>query len=264
MEEVAKALFTSTKIGILLIFLTWTVQAQKLPSIQTATVNAPKDIKIDGRPAEWPSFEAYNNAVECYYTISNDAENLYLVVQATDHSIIQKLVAGGITLTIKNVDKKSTIMPVSLTYPLVPPMYSPGVSYTLRSNKTLSDSQLSALNTQVSGHIKEIPVVGAKGIADSVISIYNDLGIKAAGLIDLKKAYTCEIAIPLKYIDQLFDASGSFRYRLQLNGLDTSGKDGTIVVGGHSSDPLESAVSHDSSIFLISPTYLQGTYTLAR
>jgi len=257
MKQVLSIIFLSA--------LALATRAQKLPSVQTSSVIAPNNIKIDGSPMEWTGgFQAYNGATEIYYTIANDNECLYLVVQATDDGIIQKIVAGGITLTLRSADKKSTVMPATISYPIVPAVYSQGVSYKLRTNKILSAAQLQALNTQISGHIKEIPITGARGIADSSVSVYNDLGIKAAGLIDKQKIYTCEIALPLKYIQQVFDASGSCRYRLQVNGLDTSGKDGIIVIGGKAVNASDEPVDHGASYFLTSPTYLQGVYTLAK
>lgn len=237
-------------------------QAQKLPEVQTASVKAPGDIKIDGKPTEWLKFEAYNNANEFFYTISNDNNNLYLVVQATYHAIISKIVDGGITLTIKNSDKTSKTVPFTITYPYM--LNPPSVSYTLRTNKTFSDGQLTALNTQISGPIKEIPLTGAKGLNEESISIYNNLGIKANGLVDHQKAYTIELAVPLKYMEQVIDANGKFSYRLQVNGLDTSGKNGIVVVGGRGAEPSAAPVSDSNANFLVSPTYLDGTYTLAK
>ncbi len=238
--------------------------AQKLPNTQTISVLASKDIRIDGKANEWTHYEAYNHALDCYYIMSNDTENLYLTIQATYHGAIQKIAAGGITLTIKNIDKKNDAPPVAITYPLVPDAYSAGISYKLRNNETFTDKQLLELNTQMSGHIKEIPLTGAKGIADSSVSIYNDLGIKAAGLINHEKVYTSELAVPLKYLEQVINASGKFAYRIQLNGLDTSGKGGFIVIGGRPSDPSAVAVNTDSQSYMTSPTYLQSSYTLAK
>jgi hypothetical protein len=239
-----------------------TLRAQSLPKVQTVSVRAPKDIKIDGIPTEWPKFGAYNNATEFYYTISNDDNNLYLAVQATYHAIISKIVDGGITLTIKNSDKSNKVEPFTITYPYM--LNPPSVSYPLRTNKTFSDKQLSALNKEISGPIKEIPLTGAKGIKGDSISIYNDLGIKANGIVDHQKAYTIELAIPLKYIEQVIDANSNFSYRLQVNGLDTSGKNGIVVVGGRGSEPSAAPVSDSNANFLVSPTYFEGTYTLAK
>lgn len=270
MKNLITFLLKNSAVIVLLLNGIQTVQAQKLPTIQTGSVKAPENIKIDGKPTEWPKFEAYNNATEFFYTISNDKNNLYLAVQATYHGIIAKIVAGGITFTIKNNDKINQITPFAITYPYYMEDRQGtwnrprNVSYDLRSNPILSESQRSLLNDQISGLVKEIPLTGAKGINDASISIYNELGIKANGLVDSQKAYTCEIAIPLKYIEQVIDANGKFNYRLQVNGLDTSGKNGTVVIGGRGLDPSASPVSDNNANFLVSPTYFEGTYTLAK
>lgn len=262
MKNLITSLLKNSAVIVLLLNGIQTVHAQKLPAIQTGSVRAPENIKIDGKATEWSKFEAYNNATEFFYTISNDNNNLYLVVQATYHAIISKIIAGGITLTIKNSDKISKAVPFTITYPYM--LNPPSVSYTLRTNKTFSDKQLSDLNTQISGTIKEIPLTGAKGINEESISIYNNLGINANGLVDPQKAYTIELAIPFKFIEQVIDANGKFNYRLQVNGLDTSGKNGTVVVGGRGPDPSAAPVSDNNANFLVAPTYFEGTYTLAK
>jgi hypothetical protein len=254
------------KSGIAIVILCGAIvsHAQNLPKVQTTGIKAPVDVKIDGKPTEWPQFEAYNNATEFYYTLSNDNNNLYLVVQATHHSVIQKIILGGITLSLKSTEKTSKIPPVEITYPDVPVPYESNVSYILRTNKKLSEKQLSDLNKQISGHIKEIPLNGAKGIDNGKISIYNDLGIMGNILIDDKKVYTCELVLPLKYIAQVIDADGKFNYRMQVNGLNTpDGKHG-IIVGGRSLDPSANPTIHESVNWLDSPTYLDGTYELVK
>lgn len=88
-RSIVKVLKRST--AILILSGASIAQAQKLPKVQTTGIKAPVDIKIDGKPTEWTQFEAYNNATDFYYTFSNDNDNLYLAVQATDYRIIQKL-----------------------------------------------------------------------------------------------------------------------------------------------------------------------------
>jgi hypothetical protein len=250
---------------LVLVFLCVTIgaNAQKLPNIQQASLRAPADIKIDGRATEWnDKFQAYNHATEVFYTVSNDDANLYLAVQSNDSGIIQKIVAGGITFTIKSIGKKNTVSPVAVTYPLIPDPYSAGVGYILRTHDTMADTDLIALNKQVSGHIKEIRVTGVKEIPDSAVSVYNDQGIRAAGLVDNRKAYTCELAVPLKYLQQVVNSAGTFSYVIQVNGLD-----GTTALVGHDSNaisPQTEPVDHSSSYFLFSPTYFGGEYTLAK
>jgi len=52
------------------------IQAQKLPNKQEAGVWVPFAIKIDGISNEWgDTFQAYNKAVDIFYTISNDDKN---------------------------------------------------------------------------------------------------------------------------------------------------------------------------------------------
>lgn len=237
-------------------------QAQKLPGIQKSSVKAPADIKIDGKPTEWSKFEAYNNSNEFFYSISNDNNNLYLAVQASDHSVIAKIVANGMSFTIKKNDKTNKVVPFTITYPYIKPY--PSVDRSLRTGKTFSDTELLAINNQISGQIKEIPITGAKGINDEKVSVYNDLGIKANGLVDNQKVYTIELAVPLKYIEQVIDAKGTFKYTLQINGENTTPKPGETVFTGVSLKPSTAPMSHDDDNFWLSPTHLEGVYTLAK
>jgi len=239
-----------------------TAGAQKLPNVQQQSVYAPASIKIDGKANEWDyQFQAFNGANEIFYTISNDTENLYFIAHAKEGVVIQKIIYGGITLTLKNAGKKSSVTPVSITYPLAPYPYNAMSGQTLREPKTLTDSAVLAFNKQISDHIKVIPFTGVNAIPDSSVSVYNDLGIKAVQLVDNKKTYVYELAVPLKYLRQVIDDAGTFSYVIQVNGVDTKGR---IVIGGTSmSDPQEAPVSHGAS-FMTSPTYCKGEYTLAK
>jgi len=237
--------------------------AQKLPNLQQESVYAPVAIKIDGKADEWSSkFKAYNNATEVFYTISNNTENLYLTIQATEVAVIQKIVAGGISFTFKNTDKKSVIIPVTITYPLVQFQFAQ-VDYLLKRPEPIADPALNAMNKQLTDHQKDITVTGVKDIPDAAVSVYNELGIKTAALIDNKKAYTVEIAIPLKYVQQEIDATGTFSYTLQVNGLSTQN---VRVVGGidPNAAPQDVPVDHAAPNFEFAPTYCKGEYTLAK
>jgi hypothetical protein len=64
---------------------------------------------------------------------------------------------------------------------------------------------------------KEVKLHGIKGITDSVVSVYNDYGIKAAMNYDAKWNLTYELAIPIKYL-ALKDGV-SFAYSIKLNGI---------------------------------------------
>jgi len=239
-----------------------TAGAQKLPNVQQESVYAPVDIKIDGKATEWnDKFQTFNNADEIFYTISNDTGNLYFIAYAKESAVIQKIIYGGITLTLKSSAKKNLVAPVSITYPLAPYPYNAMSGPTLRDPKTLTDSAVLAFNKQISDHIKSIPVTGVIAFPDSSVSVFNDQGIKAVQLVDNKKVYTYELAVPLKHLQQVIDSAGTFDYIIQVNGLDTKGR---IVVGGSSTtEPQDAPVVHNAS-FITSPTFCKGEYTLAK
>jgi len=259
-----KYIFKYCLLAVFPVIISVKAGAQKLPNVQTESVRAPTNIKIDGDAVEWNNeFHAYNHATEVFYTVSNDAENLYLTVQSPDQLIIQKIAYGGITFIVNNTDKKKVVTPVSITYPLIPGQYSSGVGFILRNPEPITGTELTALNKQISDHIKEIRIIGIKEIPDSSISVYNDLGIKAAQYINNKKTYTYELAVPLKYLQQVIDLSGTFKYTLLVNGLNLKG---TIVLTGtySGSDAPPRVTDRTSPEFVTSPTYFSGQYTLAK
>src|ERR1700743_1056296 len=98
--------------------------AQKLPNKQVASIRLPVDVKIDGRTSEWDNkFQAYNHAVEVYYTMANDDKNLYLAIQATYPAIIRKIIDGGINFSIMPLTTKDNT--VTITYPVFEPNNKP-------------------------------------------------------------------------------------------------------------------------------------------
>jgi len=238
--------------------------AQKLPNKQESSIYAPADIKIDGNTKEWKGlFQAYNKATEVFYTVSNDADHLYLVLQANDPDVIQKIMPGGITFTVSNNAKNSTVAPIAITYPLIPFQYAL-VKYSLKPNGPLTDSAVLAVNRQISDHLKEIRITGVKEIPESSVSVYNDQGILAVQHIDNKKAYTYELAIPLKFIQPVINDAGVLKYNIQVNGIDL--KTTKVYSGrpaGEIVEPSESAVSHGMD-YETSPTYFSSEYTLAK
>lgn len=264
---------TNTIIVILFFIISMTANAQKLPAKQQGSVRAPANFKIDGKTPELGNqFQAYNNSIEAYYTIANNADNLYLTVQATNADIINKIISGGITFTIKNNNKGSTVTPVAITYPLLPAKGRLGIITKLKANEALTDDNLIALNKQIADNVKEIGITGIKEIADSTISVYNNQGIKAMGLINGKKAFTCKLVLSLKYLQQIIDSTNTFNYNIKLNGMAL--KSMTIMVNGapaNASSPQVlnlingmSGQGNSTMQNLISPTDLSGTYTLEK
>jgi hypothetical protein len=236
--------------------------AQKLPNVQPAGVYAPANVKIDGKAAEWNNqFQAYNKSTSIFYTMANNNDNLYLTVQATPYMIIDKILSGGITLTITSANNK-TIPPVSITSPILPRSGRAPIVVRLRDGGALTDAELTTLNNGLTSNFKEIGINGIKAIAEPYISIYNDNGIKASAALDINKAYNYEFAIPIKYITQFLGEGGTFNYNIKLSGEKMNNPNTIVVVGGNAlNGPAPSA---DPYMELFSPTDFSGTYTLAK
>jgi len=198
--------------------------AQKLPNVQQGGMRAPAGAKVDGNAAEWNGrFQAYNHATDIYYTVANDDEKLYLIVQATDPNIINKIISGGITLNICPSAKKDDKTAAGITYPLFERKNRPVFdrrSKTDIGNATakatpLSDSLLKVHNGLFTGRSKYIGILGVANV-DTLISVYNDSGIKAAGLFDHSGALTVEFSVDLKLLN--ITPNTTFAYHIILNG----------------------------------------------
>jgi hypothetical protein len=225
------------------------VSAQKLPNIQQTNLRAPAEIKIDGKATEWDNkFQAYNHATDIFYSISNDDNNLYLTVQAIDPVVINKIIGGGITLTIQNSGKKTDKDGMSITYPVFDKKSRPYVhSSQIIGNSVLTvsggdvtimprtsmeggrtaapadpkefqgDSIMNIYNKRLNSNSKYIGITGIKGL-DSLISVYNTNGIKTAELFDNKIVYTYELAVSLNQLGLSVSNGTKFAYHITING----------------------------------------------
>jgi hypothetical protein len=192
--------------------------AQKLPNVQSAGVYAPANVKVDGKATEWDNqFQAYNKSNAIYYTMANNNDNLYLIIQATDKAALQKVIGGGFTLTITPKEKGANAVNIATPYLLGSNRSK--ITQKINIQDALVEADLPALNNVIATNFKEMHIKGIAAIPDSVISVYNEHGIKIAAQIDINKAYTCELAIPLKYISQLTGTTVTFNYNLKLNGM---------------------------------------------
>ena len=132
-----------------------------------------------------------------------------------------------------------------------------------------NDSVMNELNNQLNDRLKLIRVTGMQGIADDDISIYNDIGIKAMSRFNDKIKYSCELAVPLKYLG--LNNQGKFSYNIKLNGIIPKGS--TVVDNGR--PDLILFVGSDGANYMVGkatpenmtlsyPTNFLGEYTLAK
>jgi len=261
---------------ILLLITSVAAHAQKLPNVQQGSLRAPATIKIDGKAAEWDNkFQAYNHATDVFYTLSNDDDNLYLTIQATDPGIINKIISGRISFTINKSGKKNDNSGVTISYPIFDRKDKPGVN--LKDNPKIipgsavslkqADSFMYVNNKRMTDKSKFIKVMGIKDM-DTLISVYNEDGIKAAALFDNKMAYTYELAVSLKLIGLSVNDPVKFSYNVTLNAVQFDDIPGITITrapnGEIKSIDVHKELALATTQNTTSPTDFWGEYTLAK
>jgi hypothetical protein len=215
----------------LIIALSYSADAQKLNNVQEGSVSAPADVKADGKLKEWANpLQAYNKATRLYYTLANDGQNLYLAIQSTDQINNRKIIAGGISFTINTEGKKKDKGAFLVTFPVVSQSAMRG-QFRRRGGAGgqqggLDSAAIVAMRKQIAASAKEITVSGFPAIADSVISIYNEYGIKAAVDYDAKGDLVYELALPLKLLNISVDDTKEFAYNIKVNGIQFGNRGG--------------------------------------
>lgn len=241
-----------------------TVSAQKIPNIQESSQQLPLTIKIDGKLNEWGNLlAAYNKATRIEYILASDDKNLYLAVRSKDKSTTAKIMAGGITLTINPAGKNNLNEAPAITFPLSnSAYYLDKSSNTVRANfKILLDST-SIRNSILT--LTDLKVLKLKGVTDSVISLYNEYGIKAK-LAYANQILVSELVIPLHVLGLSNMSQQAFAYNIRLNGVHQP-----ILPGAPPPPPVTPPAGRapGSAMFISTeismPTSFWGRYTLQK
>jgi len=257
----------------------------KMPEIQAESLRAPDKVKIDGNVDEWGTWQAHNTDVRVFYTLANDDKNLYLVIRSQGPYPNDKMLLGGITLIVSHsLDKKKRIKApdnVSVTFPVIDKQKVVSVNassdkyfYNWAGEKRTGhqaqiDSLQAVANAQADAAFKEIRVIGIKDV-DTVISMYNTDGIKAAARFDNNIVLNCEMAIPLKYLGLDPANPTAFSYAVRLNG--TRSNRMTITSRGPVSPAMQDMIEQmqnriitdPNQLYMIDPKDLWSVYTLAK
>ncbi|MBC8054667.1 MAG: hypothetical protein H7Y13_16530 [Sphingobacteriaceae bacterium] len=251
--------------------------AQRSQNVQENALWAPVPVKVDGKTNE-VAFQASNKSTLLSYTLSNDDKNLYLVMKSADNMNNNKIMMGGITLTINMEGKKKEKEGYTITYPVIARQqrgqggnrsqgggFGGGQGGGQRTAGLNVDSATAARRKQQLATAKEIKISGFKDITDSLISIYNEYEISAAANFDEKGAFVYELAIPLKSLG-LSPNSKDFAYNIKINGRQFGGGGNVVRVndggGGFGGGLGGGRGGFDPSMFL--PTDFWGKYTLAK
>jgi hypothetical protein len=227
-------------------------QAQKLSDVQDVSVWA-SGVKVDGKHSEWENnFKATNKSTNLTYTLANDAKNLYLAIQSKDLTTNNKIMLGGITLTVNPSGKKSDKESFKVIYPVMNRQRGAGggpigsvtisgpsggsggpVGVRMQGGpggfgrfQDMSPAQRDSLQRAIArtqlASAKEIKVFGFKDIPDSLISIYNEYSIKTLASISDEGVFMYEASIPLELLEMSADNPKEFSYNIKLNGLQIS------------------------------------------
>lgn len=276
---------TFLKPTLLLLLLSASVYAQKLPAKQQSSVRAPANIKIDGKLTEWNNqFQAYNKGNYIHYTVSNDDNNLYLMLRMDEVIGSLKILKGGLIFTVTPLSKKAGKLAV--TYPVVTSKRadememrgSPVSKYnTLKfdtvANKAKIDALISSSNQEFKEIYNQIQVIGISGTNNSLIPIDNKQGIQVGASYDNKMKYIYELAIPIKYLQEVLNNEKSFKYNIKLSA------EPTIIIKPEEKNEVKRIRTYDVELsvagpgrgiakgddnFLFNTTDFSGEYTLAK
>lgn len=260
-----------TKLSVncfLFLFIGFNALAQKLPVIQQVSLLAPKNVKTDGKVTEWGELQAYNHSTDVYYSIANNDDKLYLTILAKDVNVIKKILNGGIDFTISPTGKKGDKDNMTVRFPILKGTQGTSIGIRLSEPGPATDSLVRLMNDDMETKTKEIKLTGFKQFADSSISVYNEVGIKAATHFNEKKEFGYELAIPLKYLGLSAKDQSKLHYNVILNGADQSmvvrhntPGGGTVIV---TDVPIGLSPTVNSGISFNFPTDFWGEYTLAK
>jgi hypothetical protein len=132
-------------------------------------------------------------------------------------------------------------------------------------------------NKRLDDKSKLIMVTGIKGV-DTLISVYNQEGIKAASQLDNKLVYTYELLIDLKKLGLSANYASKFAYNIKLAGVDAgavfkesgvqfinNGTSGEIIIDPGFKNFAKPNLPQKVNVDVFeSPTDFWGEYTLAK
>jgi hypothetical protein len=208
---------------VLLCLSATSIAAQNLPNVQKGSVYL-TGVKIDGQALEIKDrFQAYNKAIDAFYTFANDENSLYLTLKIKHQDVISKVLLGGVTLTLNHSKSRRDTTALSITFPFIEDDGSGKIANAFseaRENKKKigkEDLQVNDLNNILKSVLKKVKVQGLSGQESSIISIYNDEGIRAAAMFDAQLNYTYKLIIPLKLLALPNSGSDGFSYQIKTN-----------------------------------------------
>lgn len=250
--------------------------AQKLPGIQTAGLRAPAKVKIDGKATELGNkFQAYNTAIQAFYTVANDDTKLYVTVYTDKKEIVNKIINGGISFTINKNLKKTAVGGTTVTYPVFDKDDRPFINTNAlalinpesKEATHKADSLMQTFNSTFTNKAKMIRLSGLKDL-DTLISVYNKDGVRPRAALDNKLHYTYELAIDLKLLELSAADHNRFSYNIRFNEVDIDYVPGMEIARNDEGFITKIFVQNpqlaNSFAAALSPTDVWGEYSLVK
>lgn len=123
------------------------------------------------------------------------------------------------------------------------------------------DSFMRIANKQVVDKSKKISIKGSDELQDSLVSVYNDQGIKIASRFDDHIAYTYELLIPFKYLGIDLNQTRLY-YNIKFNG--STRAEGSSIENIPGGVRVNGSASMADMQFISSPTDLSAEYIFAK
>jgi|GEM_PF-3183871 len=188
-----------TLLVLLYILVAGNLYAQEVPVVQKGNMWV-DDIKIDGEINDWgKSLNAYNPDLKSWYSIANNDKYLFLAFKKEE--FVNKIfTSNGLQFYINPGQKESINGACMIKFPV-----------------TVIDKR-----PVIREDWKEIEVNNIPGIPDSIISIYNQYGIKIGWKQVGDSPFIFELRVPLELVG--VTAPDSFAYNLCLMGTGQRGR----------------------------------------
>jgi hypothetical protein len=173
---------------------------------------APAGITIDGNAKEWGLSLPYSNdKAKVNYMLSNDRDNIYLVVETKDTAMQSNILGSGITLSINTKDSKTPTQ--TITFPERgkedPSEYR---------NMDSAQTQVKIILTKY----RKVKVTGFTAITDNELSTSNPYGIQIAMGYNDAGYLIYEEAIPLTLFGVGDLTDKEWALNIKFNGLERS------------------------------------------
>ena len=176
-----------------------------IPTLKAPTTT----VTIDGINKEWGNDMAYYNADRnIHYTISNDKDNLYLVIKTNDERQLNNILLSGVTFSIDTKGRKKSTYAV--TFPVKDFATTNNSTF-----KTLVEKRAMSTATK----LKKTGVKGFKDIYEDEIYAGNAYKIQTAINFDDNGYLVYEEAIPLSFFKAEELAYNEWAYNIKLNAV---------------------------------------------